>query len=177
MAEPKSMPGSQTYSKISHEHAYCARDDTRWIVSPPATIPSSFSESQISGINRVYLGVAGPYCIRSCGQLATPRRNRGRFGSAGLSGSLGANAALPDASPPPELWAASSTAKAAEILIAKFRCSLRGDSGGRDRIPSCPTGRLHISAMRKLPVVLICRGAGGLRHTSDTSHIDAVPPR
>jgi hypothetical protein len=43
-----------------------------------------------------------------------------------LSGSLGANAALPDASPPPELWAASSTAKAAEILIAKFRCPLRG---------------------------------------------------
>ena len=69
-----------------------------------------------------------------------------------MSGSLGANAALPDASPPPELWAASSTAKAAEILIAKFRCLLRGDYrtleqgpagpfGGRDRIPTCPAGK------------------------------------
>jgi hypothetical protein len=75
-----------------------------------------------------------------------------RLGGASLSGSLGANAALPDASPPPELWAASSTAKAAEILIAKFRRPLRGDYrtleqgpagpfGGRDRIPACPTGK------------------------------------
>jgi hypothetical protein len=55
------------------------------------------------------------------GYLLHHGENRGRFGGAGLSGSLGANAALPDASPPPELWAASSTAKAAEILIAKFR--------------------------------------------------------
>jgi hypothetical protein len=38
-------------------------------------------------------------------------------------------------------------------------------------------GSHRLSAMRKLPVVLICRGASGLRHTSDTSHIDAVPPR
>jgi hypothetical protein len=28
--------------------------------------------------------------------------------------------------------------------------------------------------MRKLPVVLICRTASGLRHTSDTPHIDGV---
>jgi hypothetical protein len=30
--------------------------------------------------------------------------------------------------------------------------------------------------MRKLPVVLICRRRHALRHTPDTSHIDAVPP-
>jgi hypothetical protein len=75
-----------------------------------------------------------------------------RFGGASLGGSLGANAALPVASPPPELWAASSTAKAAEILIAKFRCSKRGrlsdartkpagPFGGLDRIRACPTGK------------------------------------
>src|SRR5579863_5861273 len=50
-----------------------------------------------------------------------------RFGGARVSGSLGANAALPFASPPPELWAASSTAKAAEILIARFPRPLRGN--------------------------------------------------
>jgi len=72
-----------------------------------------------------HLSIDPAYCIRSCGLLATPRS--GRFGGASLSGSLGANAALPDASPPPELWAASSTAKAAEIPIAKFRRPLRGD--------------------------------------------------
>jgi hypothetical protein len=88
----------------------------------------------------------------TAGNLLQHGENHGRFGGASLSGSLGANAALPDASPPPELWAASSTAKAAEILIAKFRCSLRGDYrtpeqgpagpfGGRDRILNCPTGK------------------------------------
>ncbi len=37
--------------------------------------------------------------------------NHDRFGGARFSGSLGANAALPDASPPPELWVASSPPK------------------------------------------------------------------
>ena len=38
-----------------------------------------------------------------------------------------------------------------------------------------PAGKSHISAMRKLPVVLICRRQHTLRHTPDTPHIDVVP--
>jgi hypothetical protein len=44
-----------------------------------------------------------------------------------------------------------------------------------EKFSLCTTGKLRISVMRKLPVVLICRRQHTLRHTPDTPHIDAVP--
>jgi len=41
----------------------------------------------------------------------------------------------------------------------------------------CPTGKSRMRAMRKLPVVLICRRPTALPSTPNQPHIRSVPPR
>jgi hypothetical protein len=48
-----------------------------------------------------------------------------------------------------------------------------GGDEGNDRF--CPTGNSHIAAMRKLPVVLICRKPLVLPKTPNQPHIHSVP--